>query len=436
MRDQHSNMPRGQELVLTPGGRRSRDQVRVVRPGEAVRVDDGESIIPRGRSTELIRERTPAMRGNLVLTPGGHRHPSLVHRVESGYALDAGGGKLRLRNLSTEAFIDIPEVKAQPGDVPGFGSGWIAYAYWINATGHPISSFRTTWQVPTAPTTHSGQTIFLFNGIDPSNPSSGILQPVLQWGPSAAGGGSYWSVASWYVSGDGNAFHTAPVQVNVGDTLVGSMTLTSQSGSNFTYNCEFLEIAGTSLAVQNLPQLVWSNETLEAYSITQCSDYPASTFTALRSIQMQAGSVPITLNWTPVNNVTDCGQHAMVVSNSATEGEVDIYYRAQAFHFPFDVLAQEVRILFGVTNDGGGIVILPNGRIIHIPPGDPAGPLFLQIAEGIAEVGRGFAVREIIEGSTIRSSNEAISRASLELMGRALENAAQAVKSALTEVPI
>ena len=51
-------------------------------------------------------------------------------------------------------------------------------------------------------------------------------------------------------------------------------------------------------------------------------------------------------------------------------------------------------------------------------------------------MGRGFAVREIIEGSTIRSSNEAISRASLELMGRALENAAQAVKSALTEVPI
>ena len=28
-----------------------------------------------------------------------------------------------------------------------------------------------------------------------------IIQPVLQWGPSCAGGGNYWSIASWYVWG-------------------------------------------------------------------------------------------------------------------------------------------------------------------------------------------------------------------------------------------
>lgn len=62
----------------------------------------------------------------------------------------------------------------------------------------PISSFATTWKVPAAPTTNHQQTIFLFNSIEPAS-GNAILQPVLQYGPSAAGGGSYWAVASWYV---------------------------------------------------------------------------------------------------------------------------------------------------------------------------------------------------------------------------------------------
>ena len=44
------------------------------------------------------------------------------------------------------------------------------------------------------------RTIFLFNGIQNS---TSIYQPVLQWGPSAAGGGNFWTVASWYVDGAG-----------------------------------------------------------------------------------------------------------------------------------------------------------------------------------------------------------------------------------------
>ena len=192
------------------------------------------------------------MPDNLVLTPGGFRHPSLVHRVEAGHGLHVADGKTRLMNMATKAIIEIPEVALQPGDVPGFGSGWIADAYWRNNTGHPVSSFKTTWRVPPAPATQSGQTIFLFNGIDPTNPSDAILQPVLQWGGSAAGGGNYWSVASWYVLKSGQAFHTTLVQVNAGDMLVGVMTLTGQSGGMFSYTSEFQGIAGTNLPVQNI----------------------------------------------------------------------------------------------------------------------------------------------------------------------------------------
>jgi hypothetical protein len=435
MSDQSSNPARPEDLVLTPGGRRPGDRVHPVRPGEAVSIDDrGQPrVIPRPEAAGPIRERNLPIREDLVLTPGGYRHPSLVHRVELGHAVHVTDGKLRIMDLATNSSIDIPEVTARPGDVPGFGSGWIAYAYWLNTTGHPISSFRTTWQVPSAPATQSGQTIYLFNGIDPSNVSSGILQPVLQFGPSPAGGGSYWSVASWYVSGNGHAFYTTPVQVNVGDTVVGVMTLTGKAGGNFNYISEFQGMPATILPVQNLPELVWCNQTLEAYRVGQCSDYPASTFTALRAINIQTGTTSPELNWTPVNQVTDCGQHAIIVSNSATEGEVNIYYRAPQFQFPFDQIAQQVRILFGVTNDGDGVAILPSGHIIHIPPGDPSGPLFRQIAAGIAEVARGFGVQQVIADSAVPSSSKAIGTAILELMAKSLESVSQAVNKALTE---
>jgi hypothetical protein len=175
--------------------------------------------------------------------------------------------------------------------------------------------------------TQKDQIIFLFNGIQNYGNNFGILQPVLQWGFSAAGGGPYWAIASWYVTSKGQAFHTPLVRVGIGDTLLGLMTLTGKSGSNFNYNCEFKGLAGTTLPVQNIAELLWCNETLEAYTLTQCSDYPSTNHTAFQEIGIQTASDVPTLRWTPVNAVTDCGQHVEVLSNSGTAGGVNIYYR-------------------------------------------------------------------------------------------------------------
>lgn len=105
------------------------------------------------------------------------------------------------------------------------------------------------------------------------------------------------------------------------------MTLTGQSGAGFNYDCEFQGIANTKLTVQNIAELLWCNETLEAYGINQCTDYPASNPTAFRSIILQRGNITPPVSWTPQNSVTDCGQNCVVVNNSATNGAVDIYYR-------------------------------------------------------------------------------------------------------------
>ncbi len=283
------------------------------------------------------------MADQLVLTPGGFRPQSMVHLIEPGHTVDQTDNRLLHLDASRNVIEDfgtlslrpasrplMPANVALPAAVPGaalpaFGSGWITYAYWTNNSGKPVSSFRTAWVVPPAPSTASGQTIFLFNGIQNSTM---IYQPVLQWGPSAAGGGNYWAVASWYVDGQGGpAFHSTLVPVNVGATLTGVMALTGQSGSNFNYNCYFENIANTNYSITNVQELTWCIETLEAYGITKASDYPATLDTAMKAIELKVGTGEASLNWTPVDAVTDTGQHCVVVSNASPGGEVDLYYR-------------------------------------------------------------------------------------------------------------
>jgi hypothetical protein len=309
--------------IITPGGPRAKDLVRQVKPGEAVRIDEQGNAVVVSINPSSPRPGETPMDADFILTPGGYRHRSLVHRVEPGYAVRLSPEKAQLLDLATNALLDISKPTMAIGKFPALGCGWIATSYWNNATGRAITSFRTTWQVPAEPATSSNQLIYLFNGITRFSNNSAILQPVLQWGASPDGGGPSWAVASWYVHTTGQAFYTPLVRVNVGDTLVGVMTLTGRSGRTFNYSSEFQGIAGTNLAVQNIDELLWCSETLEAYGVTQCSDYPASRLTAFREIGIQTGNVVPNVTWGVENEVTDCGQRAEVVSSS----EVDIYYR-------------------------------------------------------------------------------------------------------------
>jgi hypothetical protein len=275
---------------------------------------------------------------DLVLTPGGLRSSSLVHKIETGTVLDGSGGTIRSLDSGGNVLRDFGAVEAKaegaplmplnvshPAAVePAFGTGWVTYAYWSNSTGTPLSSFSTQWYVPPAPIAEDGQVIFLFNGIQNQTM---IYQPVLQWGVSAAGGGNYWAVASWYADGQGGpAFHTNLVPVNPGDLLTGVMTQTGQSGSNFSYGCVFEGIAGTSLPIQNVAQLTWCAETLEVYGIKGAPDYPVTFRTPMKAIDIKTGAVTPAVNWTADDAVTDCGQHTIIVGNSGNNGEVDLCY--------------------------------------------------------------------------------------------------------------
>jgi acylphosphatase len=295
---------------------------------------------------------------DLVVTPGGYRHKSLVHPVDAGVAVDVTEDAINLFDTTADAILEeIPARATAVAAIPALGSGWIVYASWNNGTGTPVSSFSTMWQVPPPPAVRDqGDVIFLFNGIQNSGANFGILQPVLQWGVSAAGGGDYWSVASWYVTSGGSAFHTNLVRVNPGDTLIGVMGLTGLSGGLFSYMSEFHGIPGTQLPVNNIAELRWCNETLEAYGIRTCANYPQVPLTQFTEINIRTGVTAPAIAWTPVNAVTDCGQHATVVSNSASYGEVDIYYSNQLADLEACVAGQDTddRLdVFAIGTDNG-----------------------------------------------------------------------------------
>jgi len=230
----------------------------------------------------------PKSEDGLILTPGGWRPKSEVHFVERGHHVSGAGGRLKIVHTETGKTVKdlgaLPKARLERGGKPilrvqpagkkkgapapaPITDGWIVYSGWTNNSTNPISYFKTRWIVPPEPATDNGQTIFLFNGIQQTSAGPFILQPVLQWGSSAAGGGSYWSITNWYVNGQGGtALHGPLIAVNPGDVLEGIMTLTGQTGTNFNYLSAFTGHPTADLTVNNISELHWANETLECYA--------------------------------------------------------------------------------------------------------------------------------------------------------------------------
>jgi hypothetical protein len=315
---------------------------------------------------------------SLVLTPGGWRPRSQVHLIEDGHHVTAKGGRLaKIHTASGKLVQDFGDVsrtnfsraeasrRALHADFPLPDIGWIQNTGWSNGTGKPIAYFSTKWVVPPPPASNDNQVIFLFNGMEQSgsgaNPGGPyILQPVLQWGVSAAGGGAYWSITNWYVNGqNGTALYKTLIQVNPGDVLQGVMTLTGGTGPDYDYLSSFVGHTGADLTVTNAAELKWACETLECYGATsqtplaQCSDYPNTPVTTFFEIEIKVGSSVATsteasLSWSEGTSFTGCGQSCQVVSNASPGGIVDVCYNQGAF----GARVFEAATTFGNESDG------------------------------------------------------------------------------------
>jgi hypothetical protein len=347
----------------------------------------------------IIGLSSNAQTDKIVYTPFGPALKSKVHFVDSKHHLNIKDGHVQIVDTKTGAVsqeFDNNNVITENNNniisninskifAADTDNGWITYAYWGNSSNKPITYFSTNWIVPSPPTTVSdSQLIYLFNGMQPGN---SILQPVLQWGVSPAGGGNYWAISNWYVWSYTGYFCDSIIRVSPGTILQGIIKLTSDSGGTYSYNSSFIvDSAGTmlpgcNLQVNNIAQLNTAFETLEVYGITECTDYPADTLVKMTNIQIKTDSIYPSLMWTPQDIVTDYGQKTIIVNNSSTNGEVDIY-----FHKPC------------VTT--GIVSISAASGEIHVYPNPATDNLTIESPQ--EEVGSGSRQEAVIEISNIQ----------------------------------
>jgi hypothetical protein len=229
---------------------------------------------------------------NYVITPFGYFHPSCVLKIAEGETLLSKGRVLQRADGTLE---NLPECQyphyAASGQIVSAGAtkvesptinGWVGSESVTTSTSY--GEIVADWFVPPSPASVAGQTVFFFPGMEDSNDVVSIIQPVLQFGPSAAGGGNNWAIASWNCCPSGTADYSTLVNVNSGDVIQGTVRSTCSAGNEScsTWNITTADqTTGGSTTLGNSPsegqRFNWAfGGVLEAYGIAQCSNYPSN----------------------------------------------------------------------------------------------------------------------------------------------------------------
>jgi hypothetical protein len=154
---------------------------------------------------------------------------------------------------------------------------WTSRAIWENTSQYPIERFTTHFRVPPYPRVDSGQTLFIFNVAQPAHYRSALL-PVLQYGRSAAGGGNYWAVATWYITSR-CVYHTPLAQVEIAAPLYAAINLTHvnqhpRRPTTYDYAARFSGIEETVLNLRYSEELKNIALVLQGVNIRTPENYP------------------------------------------------------------------------------------------------------------------------------------------------------------------
>jgi hypothetical protein len=247
----------------------------------------------------------------------------MIHAVPRGFSIRRRKGHTQLVEHSSRRIHKRYAPPSADAPIPNRGSGWITYAWWRSQD--PIVQLTTQWIVPPQPSVASEQTIFLFNALE-DDQKNDLLQPVLQWGVSQAGGGHYWAIANWYVDQNGEAWFTELRPVEPGAILTGIMKMSAFNGTTYGYTSYFEGHDDIRLTVNNIRPMTWASQALEAYQIDGVQDYPPIGSTSMSSIAAMANNAFPGVNWQAVNAINNCGEYTTVPINANPGGRVDIVY--------------------------------------------------------------------------------------------------------------
>jgi hypothetical protein len=256
-----------------------------------------------------------------------HRiHPDCLHGVPSGSHIDNLGKKRGLNIQKPDGTVEfIPPCKH--GFLPERkslidGSGWQVYAYYNGSD--KLNTYTGDWVVPPPPSQVSTQILYTFTGLQNSfSDADGdvdidIIQPVLQFGTTPAGGGNYWALASWYVSQDGAAIFSQVLQVNSGDSLTGIMQ-ESTLGHWFISSNDTTSGGSTYISVSkpNTKFEPWAFVTLEVYQVTDCSQYPTGATIPYTNLMIMSAKGKESPTWQTGANQKICKESISIISPSS-----------------------------------------------------------------------------------------------------------------------
>jgi hypothetical protein len=285
-------------------------------------------------ATSQAAPRPAAVPDDYVITPFGYFHPSCVQALGEKETVFSDGRVLRADgSVKAAPACDFPHfspagekieqgmegVTARQliagGETAPNISGWLEYISTTTSTSY--GEIAATWTVPAAPSTYAGQTLFFFPGFEDINDVVTIVQPVMQFGPSEAGGGEYWSMASWNCCFGGQTWHSPLKTINAGDTLFGEVLPAcpkkkAQSCTTWKIVTEDETIAKKTVLNQSNPDgQTWNwafGAVAEVYGVSECSDFPANTSLALTVQLYDAG----------FNQISEPGWTASPAGNGVT----------------------------------------------------------------------------------------------------------------------
>jgi hypothetical protein len=235
------------------------------------------------------QNRPASVPGDYLITPFGYFHSSCVKHLAQGDEVRRDEKVIRHANgtVETAQTCAFPRFKADGTKVVGDERGvkdptiswaWVEYASTTIPTSYAY--LYAYWNVPPAPSTNHGQTVYLFPGMEDYSDVVTIIQPVLGWNSDYA---NAWGIASWNCCVSGTVYEAPPQPVKSGDVIFGYMFSTCASG---TLSCPTWDIVTWDKTNGKFSQLVNTSSfgqtfnwafagALEVYNVVQCSDYPS-----------------------------------------------------------------------------------------------------------------------------------------------------------------
>jgi hypothetical protein len=239
-----------------------------------------------------------------VITPFGYFHPGCVVHLAEGDELRPNRSVIQHANGTSGQMPACghphytADGEAVYGDAQGAKDPNISHS-WIIATNvtTTTSSFgwvSAFWNVPPAPASNDGQTVFFFPGLESTPDVVEIVQPVLGWNSDFA---SAWGIASWNCCVSGTTYEATPYRVSPGDTIYGYVNALCSGG---TLSCDSWRIVTSDLEngtqsgmTATTDKVTWNwafSGVLEAYNIAQCTDYPDNGAISFYNIKLENNS--------------------------------------------------------------------------------------------------------------------------------------------------